>query len=163
MTPATTQALARMAGAAAWWAASSFVVGRLAHSLDPARLQSMGGPTRLLRGEEGGRIYERALRIRSWKGRLPEAGDLFEGGFNKKSLASLEPGTLARYMAETKRAELTHMALLPLALVPLAWVEGWELAVVVAYALAANLPFIIVQRYNRARLLRLEQRRRRRG
>ena len=163
MTPATTQALAQMAGAAAWWAASSFAVGRLAHAIDTSRLQSMGGPTRLFGFEEGGRIYERAFRIRSWKGRLPEAGDLFEGGFNKKSLASLEPGTLERYMAETKRAELTHMALVPLALVPLAWTDGWEMGVVVAYTLAANLPFIAVQRYNRARLLRLEQRRRRKS
>ncbi|MDA8261925.1 MAG: hypothetical protein M0Z47_03740 [Actinomycetota bacterium] len=161
MTPAAGQSLTQIAGAAAWWAASSFAVGRVAHRLDPEGLQRMGGVTKLLRIEEGGRVYERLLRIRSWKGRLPEAGDIFEGGFNKKRLSSLSAGTLARYMAETKRAELTHMALLPLALAPLAWAHGWVRAVVVAYSLAANLPFIAVQRYNRARLVRLGEKRRR--
>jgi hypothetical protein len=38
------------------------------------------------------------------------------------------------------------------------WNPPWACAVVEAYGVAANLPFIIVQRYNRAGLLRISSR-----
>lgn len=58
-------------------------------------------------------------------------------------------------MAETRRAELVHLALLPFALVTALWCPPWAVAVNLAFAALFNLPCLLVQRFNRRRLLRL--------
>ncbi|MGH9166136.1 MAG: glycosyl-4,4'-diaponeurosporenoate acyltransferase [Acidimicrobiales bacterium] len=117
---------------------------------------------RTRRVETGGRVYERVLRVRRWKPLLPEAGALFRGGFDKSALRQRGEALLATYVGETRRAELGHW--LPLVAAPLflafnPWYAG---AVVLLYAVVANLPCIAAQRYNRIRLQRLQADRRRR-
>ncbi len=105
--------------------------------------------------EKGGQFYETAFRVTRWKGLLPDGGGWSKKkGFRKKQLESLEPEYLRRFLAESARGELTHwMAILPF------WVFGFFLPPAVipfmlAYALLANLPCIIAQRYNRPRIQR---------
>lgn len=105
--------------------------------------------------EADGRVYERVLRIRRWKPWLPEAGAAFRGGFDKARLVRRDDAHLARYIGETRRAELGHwLALVP---APLFFAfNPWYAALVVqGYLAAANLPCIAAQRYNRIRLQRL--------
>ena len=65
---------------------------------------------------------------------------------------------LEQFLRETWRGELTHwLALLALPLFAI-WNPGWAFGINVAYALAANLPCILVQRYNRGRFLRVLER-----
>ena len=95
------------------------------------------------------------LGVRRWKDHLPEAGALFPGGVSKRQLPPGEDGGVGRFVVETRRAELGHWASLAcLPLFPL-WNPPIGVAVVVAYGLAANLPCIVVQRYNRGRGQRL--------
>jgi glycosyl-4,4'-diaponeurosporenoate acyltransferase len=140
---------------AAVWAVAGTVVGWLTHRARPPRFTADGPVTRLRPVEAGGRAYERVLRIKRWKHRLPEAGDLFPGGVSKRALPGTDRAGLARFAVETRRAETTHWALL--ALTPLFWL--WNppalALVMLGYALVANGPCIAVQRYNRARLLRI--------
>lgn len=105
--------------------------------------------------ERSGRFYERAFRIKSWKDRLPDAAAWFGGGFAKGRLASTDPGYLQRFARETRRGELCHWCALGCAPVFFLWNPLWADLVMVAYALSANLPCILAQRYNRARLQRL--------
>lgn len=105
--------------------------------------------------EADGRAYERWVAIKRWKDRLPDAARWFGGGFPKGSLAGLDRAYLERFVRETWRGELCHwvaMAFTPLFFL---WNPWWGDAVMVAYALAANLPCILAQRYNRVRFLRL--------
>jgi len=137
------------------WAGCSLIVGYGAHRLPSAAVERDGFIT-ARRGWEGdGSVYER-LGVRRWKDRLPEAGGLF-GGVSKRSL-SLGRDGLAQFAAETRRAEYVHWALL--AVGPLfAWWNPWPLALaMLGYAVLANVPFVIVQRYNRARVLALAHR-----
>ena len=101
----------------------------------------------------------RVVGIRRWKHRLPEAGALFRGGVTKRSLPGSSDDGLWAFVAETRRAELVHWAI-P-AIVPLfaLWNPPWLFAAMVGYAPMANVPCLLVQRYNRARLLRLLERR----
>jgi glycosyl-4,4'-diaponeurosporenoate acyltransferase len=109
--------------------------------------------TVIRRWERGGRAWER-LGIRRWKGRLPELGALF-GGRSKRHLPGRDRQSLEQLAIETRRAEIVHWwAPLPLAVMPL-WNPAWVTAVMAAYAIAANGPCVIVQRYNRARIGRL--------
>jgi glycosyl-4,4'-diaponeurosporenoate acyltransferase len=104
--------------------------------------------------EQQGRFYERVLAIKAWKDHLPDAARWFTGGFAKGALGSRDPAYWQRFIRETWRGELCHWA--AMAWVPLffLWNPWWGDLVIVLYALVANLPCILVQRYNRARLQR---------
>ena len=105
--------------------------------------------------EHDGRVYERVLAIKSWKDKLPDAAGWFRGGFPKAYLGAASPEFLAQFLRETWRGELVHW--LALLAVPFfcVWNPWWAVLVNAAYAVAANAPCILVQRYNRARLQRL--------
>jgi glycosyl-4,4'-diaponeurosporenoate acyltransferase len=109
--------------------------------------------------EQEGKIYDRFLRVKKWKKLLPEIY-LFRQGEFKGALYNQEPGAgrkalLEQYLLESCRAELSHwLAILPF------WIFGFfappaVILYMLLYALAANLPCIIVQRFNRPRIARL--------
>ena len=142
------------------WALLSVVVGYVAHRLPVSTFDHDTWLTRLRGIERGGRTYERHLAIRTWKPWLPEAGDLFDGGFSKAHLGGRDVAHLERFVAETRRAEVTHWALMACGPLFLLWTPPWIGAVMIAFGVVANLPCLLAQRYNRARLLRLVDRRR---
>lgn len=145
------------------WAVLSTAAGYAAHRCDPARLRSDSWITRARAFESGGRFYERRLRITRWKDAVPEAGALFPGGFDKSQLVGRDDAHLERYVVETRRAELTHWALIAASPAFALWNPPWLAGVQVGYALVANLPCITIQRYNRARLERIQASRARRA
>ncbi len=134
------------------WFGWSAGVGYLAHRLAPARFDSESVLTRLRGPYRRGGGYERVLRIRSWKDRLPEAGAFFAGGFSKRSIRR---GDVARYVVETRRAETVHWYAMAPTPVFAIWNPPWAMLVIALYAVAANVPCLLVQRYNRARALRV--------
>lgn len=101
--------------------------------------------------EDGGQLYERLLKVSRWKKKLPDGAKLL-GGFSKKRLRSRRPHYLRRFVRETCRGELAHLLTIAAAPIFLLWNEPWVLAVMLLYAILANLPFIVVQRHNRFRL-----------
>lgn len=143
---------------AAVWATWSTVVGYSAHRLPLHRLARDGPLTRLRPWERSGRAYER-VGIRRWKAWLPEFGAVFRGGVSKRALPSRSTPDLARFAAETLRAELVHWAIPAITPLFALWNPPWLLAVMAGYALVANVPCLLVQRYNRGRLLRVMDRR----
>ena len=148
-----------LAGAAAWgtWSAAC---GYAAHRIPAARLDHDGWLLRLRGWERGGRAYERRLGVKAWKDRLPEAGALFRGGFSKRRVERHDRAYLERFVVATRRAELAHWPILALAPTFLLWIPlfdapWWLAAALFAYGVVANVPCILVQRYNRARLERI--------
>jgi glycosyl-4,4'-diaponeurosporenoate acyltransferase len=107
------------------------------------------------RWERGGKVYERMFRIRAWKDRLPDGAALFTGGFRKKNMQGRDPEYLRRFLHETCRAEAVHEAVLVSSLLFFLWNPVWVGWVMIGYAVLANGPCILAQRYNRIRLLRL--------
>jgi glycosyl-4,4'-diaponeurosporenoate acyltransferase len=101
------------------------------------------------------RFYERVLGIKTWKDQLPDAARWFGGGFEKGALADTSPDYLRRFARETWRGELCHWVALAFAPLFFLWNPWWADLIMIAYALAANLPCIFAQRYNRMRLSRL--------
>jgi len=110
---------------------------------------------RLKKWENNGKFYEKFFRIKSWKEKVPDGARLFKGGFPKKNLEQSDFGYLNTFMLETCRGELTHwLQILPVWVFFL-WNVWWAGLIMVAYALLANIPCILLQRYNRARLQRV--------
>jgi glycosyl-4,4'-diaponeurosporenoate acyltransferase len=123
--------------------------------LDPRRFDPRAWLFRERALERGGRLYQRLFRIESWKGSLPDGARLFRRGFRKKQLAARSPEYLARFRVETCRGELAHWIVVACAPLFFLWNPPWVGLVMIAYALLANLPCILAQRYNRLRLGRV--------
>ena len=134
------------------WAVLGTLAGYVGHRLPPEWLARDRGPLRLAPFEARGTWYARRLRIKRWKDRLPEAGGLFRGGTSKRRLVTTDPVGLAAFAAETRRAEWVHWALLAATPAFVLWNPPALAAVMVAYGLVANVPCLLVQRYNRARI-----------
>ncbi len=140
------------------WGAWSASVGFAAHRLPTRWLARDGFVLRLRPAERDGRVYRR-LRIKRWKDRLPEAGSLFGGGFSKRAVRGHDAAYFERFVVETRRAEVTHWWVMLAAPFFFLWNPPALGVVMVVYALAANGPCLLVQRYNRARLYRVLARR----
>lgn len=108
--------------------------------------------------ERDGWFYERVLRIKAWKDLLPDAARWFTGGFPKGTLAGMNRDYLERFVRETWRGELCHWCAIAFAPIFFLWNPWWADLIITAYAIGANLPCILVQRYNRTRLRRIMQR-----
>lgn len=139
----------------ALWAGFGVVSGLIA-ALMPSRVFERDTPlTRIRRWEHGGRRYDRTLRVRRWKDSLPEAGGLFRSDGSKATLGGLSLASLDRIIVETRRAEWVHWANAAFGTTFFAWTDPPVGAVMTVFGLATHLPFIVVQRYNRARALGL--------
>jgi glycosyl-4,4'-diaponeurosporenoate acyltransferase len=123
--------------------------------LPAGRFDHLGWLYRPRSWEDGGKVYERVLAINKWKRRLPDGAALFKKGFRKKRLVSKDPAYLRRFRTETCRAELSHWVVIAFAPLFFLWNPVHVGVFMIGYALAASLPFIVVQRYNRYRFNRI--------
>lgn len=106
--------------------------------------------------EQNGKLYEK-LGIRSWQNKAPDISKLIPGVVPRKEIPKRPDVQALRSMVnETCVAELTHVLLCAagLALFWL-WPGAGGTILYAVYVLAGNIPFIVIQRYNRPRLLRL--------
>jgi glycosyl-4,4'-diaponeurosporenoate acyltransferase len=142
------------------WAGWSLVVGLVGSRLPAGVLSPDRWLFRIRPIEQQGRRYER-LGIRRWKDAVPEAGSWF-GGPSKRDLGGRDVAALDRFAVETRRAEVVHWAVLALTPVFVLWNPLGLFLAMVAYGVLANVPFIAIQRYNRARIERIRSRRARR-
>lgn len=145
------------------WFLIGLVSGWWFHRRPVSSLAQDNWLTRLRPFEANGRWYQRHLRIRRWKDRLPEKGDLFRGGFSKRRLLDRTTEHLERFVIETRRAELVHWTNLATGPAFLIWCRPLIGGCMVLFGVVAHLPFVLVQRYNRGRLLAVLERRRRAG
>ena len=90
-----------------------------------------------------------------WKDRVPEAGAVFAGGLSKRHLPAAGAGGLERFVVETRRAELGHWSAAVAGPLFLLWNPVLAGVLLIAYGLVANLPCIVIQRYNRLRAERV--------
>ena len=141
------------------WGLFHAATGYAAYRLDDERLGRDGWLLRPRGFESAGRWYRRRLRIHRWKDRLPEAGDLFRGGVSKRHLPSYDVAGLELFVRETRRAELAHWWAMGCGPVFVLWNPPLAAGLLVGYGVVVNLPFILIQRYNRFRTEPLVERR----
>ena len=115
-------------------------------------------PFRSAAWEKEGRIYEH-LGIQKWKDAAPDMSKLMGKMFPKKVVGRPDSGQILRLMEETCVAEFVHLVLILLSPLLLHYVHGgFGLAFLLVYDLLGNLPFLLIQRYNRPKLLRIYRR-----
>jgi glycosyl-4,4'-diaponeurosporenoate acyltransferase len=135
------------------WLGWSLLIGALANRLPLTALDHDSWLTGPRPWAESAAGYERRLGIRRWKRWLPDAGDSLPGGVRKNSLVRRDRAALQRLVAETRRAELVHLALWPFWLVTALWLPPLGVLINLVFATAFNLPCLWLQRFTRLRLL----------
>lgn len=96
------------------------------------------------------------LRVKQWQAKVPDMSRLFSRLMPAKKLTRETFADLPRMIEETCVAEGTHALLSLAGLYMLRLWRGVGGAVTtLVYILLGNLPFIVIQRYNRPRLQRL--------
>lgn len=139
----------------------SFFIGRL---LPKSWFHGDKFPYRCARWEA--KLF-RFLRVHEWQDKVPDMSKIVPKLIPAKKLGTDFRAQLPRMIEETCVAEFTHFVLILLGFYALRLWPGTGGAVVTAiYILFGNLPFLIIQRYNRPRLQKLlaaQQRRSRRN
>ena len=136
----------------------SFVTGRL---LPKRWFKSDCFPFRCKEKEK--KLYK-ALRVKDWQNKVPDMSRVFTKLMPAKKLNAGTLADIPRMLEETCVAEFIHVVLSVLGLACLwLWPGFGGAAVTLVYILLGNVPFIIIQRYNRPRLQRLLARRGRGG
>ena len=109
--------------------------------------------------EQDGKIYTK-IGVHKWQNKVPDMSRLFKKIMPAKNLSGkVDEKRLIVMIRETCVAELTHFLLCITGRFCLYIWQGLGGAIVYdIYVLLGNLPFIIIQRYNRPRLLRLYMR-----
>lgn len=110
-------------------------------------------PFREKKWEDGGNVYQRLFKVKVWKHQLPELSDFFSKSFSKKKIEPRNQAYLEKYVAESCRAEMAHWSIILLAFISV--VANDCVVSMLMVAIALNMPFIVIQRYNRPRIMRL--------
>ena len=135
----------------------SFLLGR---ELPKSWLRPDAFPFRTYAWEE---TLWKALKIRSWQAKVPDMSKVFPKLMPAKALTQKTAQNLPLMIEETCVAELTHGLLCFAGLYLLKiWPGIGGVILTVIYILLGNLPFLLIQRYNRPRLQRLLEKQSRR-
>lgn len=107
--------------------------------------------------EKNGKIYDRLFQIKRWQSRVPDMSKLFPGLMQRKKVTAHFQSELPLMIRETCIAELIHV-LLCFLILPCLWIwPGWGGILFTLLYILGNLPFVMIQRYNRPRLLRVAE------
>lgn len=129
----------------------SFLIGRL---LPKAWFNPDHRPYLPFGWEKGGHIYDR-LHIKSWQNKLPDMSKIVSGIMPRKEISEENLQILPRMIQETCVAEFIHVVLCFTGLYCLALWRGLGGIVVTILNTLGNLVFVVIQRYNRPRLVHL--------
>lgn len=114
-------------------------------------------PFRCMAWERGGAVYE-GLAIRRWKDRLPDMSRVMPEMLPKRLGKNTEEEQVERLIQETCVAELIHVLLILAGFGCLLIWQGTGVVIVLLLWIAGNIPYVLIQRYNRPRLQRLARR-----
>ena len=104
--------------------------------------------------ERNGAVYEK-IHIRAWKDRLPDMSRVMKKMVPKRFPEFPTVDSVQRLIAETCVAEATHAVLCLVA--PVIWLfwKNYVGVILSGVVIFCNLPFILIQRYNRPTLIAL--------
>ena len=106
--------------------------------------------------ENNGKFYVKYLKIKKWKDKLPQY--VSKNGFSKKNINLKQVGDkkyFEKFLIETCRAEWNHLVCCMYAIISML-INKFPFSMIFSIIpVMANLPFLVIQRYNRIRFLNL--------
>jgi len=105
--------------------------------------------------ENGGKYYDK-FKIRKWQNKLPDMSKIFKKIMPPKQMSRMpSKEELTLMLQETCIAEWEHKTVLLLGLYCIFIWQGMGGIIVSLLYTLGNIPFIIIQRYNRPKLMRV--------
>ncbi len=137
------------------------VIGILAHyigeSLPRSRFSEEKFPYRAFRWEKNGRIYE-YIRIKKWKTRLPDMSRVMRDMLPKRVTFDAQSENINALIKETCVAECVHYWLCIFSVgIYFIW-KNYVGVILTVVFIVCNIPFMMIQRYNRPHLILLRNR-----
>lgn len=132
----------------------AFFVGRI---IPADRIDAGKFPFRPFAFEKDGRVYN-AFGIRKWQNKVPDMSKIFTRIMPAKNLSGDYKERLPRMIQETCVAEMIHAVLGITSLFCLKLYPGAGGIIIVTLYLVFNLLFIMIQRYNRPKLIKVMKR-----
>lgn len=136
-------------------------IGILAHYIGESLPRSWFDETKFpfapYRFEKNGDFYDK-IKIKSWKTKLPDMSRIMKDMLPKKITYKSGSENIQALIKETCVAEFIHKALSVFSIgVYFIWKNSIGVVLVIV-CVVCNLPFIIIQRYNRPHLIELKNR-----
>ncbi len=137
------------------------VIGILAHyigeSMPRGWFSENKFPYRIYAFEKNGRIYEK-IGIRSWKTKLPDMSRIMRDMLPKRVTFDATSESVGALLKETCVAEFIHQCLCVLSIgIYFIWKNSTGVVLMFVF-IFCNIPFILIQRYNRPHLTSLKNR-----
>ena len=141
------------------------ILGIASHIIGEAvprnRVEPYKSPFACWEWEKNGRVYEQ-LNIRAWKDKLPDMSRVMKKMVPKRLTSGVSEESVERLIEETCIAEATHFMLILMSVICINIWPGRGGVIITLLFSIGNVPFIIVQRYNRPKLKKLLERMRKR-
>ena len=137
------------------WIFWFYFIGYVASILPDKFLKKDYFFTNILFFEENPNWFKRYLLINKWKDKMPELGGFFKKGFQKRSVANGEIAQLELFIKETRRAEIAHWLMTAGWILTTLFNPMWAVIFNIIFAHVVNFPCLIIQRYNRVRLIKV--------
>ena len=142
----------------------NFILGVIWHyavlfvciSIDDSAFEPTKRMYRVRKWENDGKFYADVLKINKWKDFLPQ--HVGKDGFSKEHIDDVSIEYLDKFILETCRGEWNHRMNCVFAIVLFTINGVTNVSVILAAAdIFGNIPFLMIQRYNRFRLQRLRK------
>lgn len=104
--------------------------------------------------EEQGEIYNKIFKVKKWKDKVLELSDVIKSVFPKKHINTYSKDYLNKYLIQSCRAELAHITII---LSTFGYALENQISTfhnMFILAVVLNLPYIIIQRFNRPRIIK---------
>ncbi len=137
------------------WVMWFFIVGFCVSKLSDNFLAKDRIFTKLFDFEKETIWFNHYLKIDKWKDKVPELGNFFGKGFPKRSVGQAEVSHLQLFIRETRRAEIAHWIMTAGWIFTIIFNPLWAIVFNLFFAHVVNFPCLLIQRYNRVRLLRV--------
>ncbi len=105
--------------------------------------------------ENGGKFYNNVLKINRWKDSLPQY--IGKDGFSKDHIDDTSIEYLDEFIMETCRGEWNHTMNCMVSVLYLIMNDLWVGILFSFVVILGNMPFALIQRYNRFRLQKLRK------
>ena len=135
------------------------VIGFILGELFPRRFVNYNHfPFNDFKWEDGGKFYLK-LKINAWKDKVPDMSTFIKGMFYKKNIGQTRSAMyFERFIKETCVAEVVHVGLMFAGFIVFYNYHGYMGLFSSVLFAVGNVPFILIQRYNRPRFKQIMQR-----
>ncbi|WP_437272159.1 glycosyl-4,4'-diaponeurosporenoate acyltransferase [Staphylococcus succinus] len=140
---------------ALYWFIVQMIIAQLGTRISYKFLEKDNKYFRSWNFEQEGLLWQRLVKVQHWKNYLPDGQNINPNIISKETFNfSKNMSEIQQFILETRRAEIVHL----LSMFPvIAFFKSSTNVKIInfVYVIIVNVPCMIVQRYNRAKLIRI--------